>query len=200
MTVQTELVIARADWEALVAETMTLGVAHARCGRARASGRRFVAGIMPPEADLHRIDRHERLDLLEIIASCDVDRAAARLAALGGRTILATLQPTLMAWSWDPRAQRMIPLDGLRFLGNSCTLGQPILERRSFCETSSIAPIVPRLQRQLAAFGEDGQRRLSQLSVALVGCGGTGGMVAQLLALMGIGQLRLYRRRPHRRD
>jgi molybdopterin/thiamine biosynthesis adenylyltransferase len=43
--------------------------------------------------------------------------------------------------------------------------------------------------RQVRAFGEDGQAILSSMSVAIVGLGGTGSLVAQQLAHLGVGSL-----------
>ncbi len=45
--------------------------------------------------------------------------------------------------------------------------------------------------RQVRAFGEDGQRRLSQLRIAIVGLGGTGSLVAQQCAHLGVGEILL---------
>lgn len=45
--------------------------------------------------------------------------------------------------------------------------------------------------RQVRAFGALGQARLRQLRVAIVGCGGTGSVVAQQLAHLGVGHLLL---------
>jgi molybdopterin/thiamine biosynthesis adenylyltransferase len=50
--------------------------------------------------------------------------------------------------------------------------------------------IVPaRYERNLGTIGVDGQRRLLQASVAIVGLGGLGGYVAEVLARMGVGRL-----------
>lgn len=43
-----------------------------------------------------------------------------------------------------------------------------------------------RFDRQVRAFGSEGQRRLSQLTVAIVGLGGTGSLIAQQLAHLGV--------------
>ena len=43
-----------------------------------------------------------------------------------------------------------------------------------------------KFDRQVRAFGEDGQRALSQLTVVIVGLGGTGSVVAQQLAHLGV--------------
>lgn len=46
--------------------------------------------------------------------------------------------------------------------------------------------------RQVLAFGEEGQRRLQHARFAVIGLGGTGSLVAQQLAHLGIHDLRLY--------
>jgi molybdopterin/thiamine biosynthesis adenylyltransferase len=43
-----------------------------------------------------------------------------------------------------------------------------------------------RFDRQVRAFGAEGQRRIAQLTVAIVGLGGTGSLVAQQLAHLGV--------------
>lgn len=49
-----------------------------------------------------------------------------------------------------------------------------------------------RHDRQIRAFGADGQRRLSEMSVAIIGLGGTGSLVAQQLAHLGVGEFLLF--------
>jgi hypothetical protein len=46
--------------------------------------------------------------------------------------------------------------------------------------------------RQVRAFGKDGQQVLSGLHIAIVGCGGTGSATAEQLARLGVGRLSLY--------
>lgn len=46
-------------------------------------------------------------------------------------------------------------------------------------------------QRRFAGLGDEGQARLEDSSVLLVGCGALGGVLAQELARMGVGRLRL---------
>lgn len=49
----------------------------------------------------------------------------------------------------------------------------------------------PQFDRQIRAIGEEGQHKLQQAHVAVVGLGGTGSIVAQELAHLGIGRLTL---------
>ncbi|MEM9644043.1 MAG: ThiF family adenylyltransferase [Planctomycetota bacterium] len=49
-------------------------------------------------------------------------------------------------------------------------------------------------QRQFALIGDDGQRRLQNASVAIVGCGALGTVAAEILARAGIGKLRIIDR------
>lgn len=50
-------------------------------------------------------------------------------------------------------------------------------------------PISNNYDRQVRAFGEDGQRHLQQLRVGIVGLGGTGSIVSQQLAHLGVGSV-----------
>ncbi|TGV96253.1 ThiF family adenylyltransferase, partial [Mesorhizobium sp. M2D.F.Ca.ET.145.01.1.1] len=47
-------------------------------------------------------------------------------------------------------------------------------------------PDTDRFDRQIRAFGKDGQQRIAALQVGIVGLGGTGSIVAQQLAHLGI--------------
>ena len=48
-----------------------------------------------------------------------------------------------------------------------------------------------RYDRNIRFFGEDGQRKLQQTRVALIGVGGLGSPMAQHLALLGVGSVTL---------
>lgn len=53
-------------------------------------------------------------------------------------------------------------------------------------DTASDSPMGEVFDRQVRAFGTDGQRQLAQLCVGIVGLGGTGSLVAQQLAHLGV--------------
>jgi molybdopterin/thiamine biosynthesis adenylyltransferase len=57
-----------------------------------------------------------------------------------------------------------------------------------------LGPEVDQYDRQIRAFGAEGQSRLTQTSVAVVGLGGTGSLVAQQLAHLGVRDLLLIDR------
>lgn len=76
--------------------------------------------------------------------------------------------------------------------------GQTLLPvRRVGATVETLAPFQPagsadaRFDRQLRAFGEDGQAILQAMTVTIVGLGGTGSLVAQQLAHLGVGVLNL---------
>lgn len=64
------------------------------------------------------------------------------------------------------------------------------LER--FDQREPAGPIAETYDRQVRAFGADGQRTLTGLRVAIVGLGGTGSIVAQQLAHLGVGSFLLF--------
>lgn len=94
-------------------------------------------------------------------------------------------QADLDAHMWDRRCRQVTPIHRVR------ALESPIVD---MCPTShrpaggGDGP-PPWLDRQVLAFGEGAQRRLQDLRVGVVGCGGTGSAVVQLLAHLGVGHL-----------
>jgi ThiF family len=80
---------------------------------------------------------------------------------------------------WTPDGVE--PIDGVRVIGS------PIIELRP-----GPLPDVAcdeRFARQVLLFGEMGQRRLRELTVAIVGLGGGGSLIAQTLACLGVGAI-----------
>jgi molybdopterin/thiamine biosynthesis adenylyltransferase/proteasome lid subunit RPN8/RPN11 len=67
---------------------------------------------------------------------------------------------------------------GVRVVGSSIDLPR---------QTEGVSGSALRYDRQVRAFGSDGQAVLSGLTVAIVGLGGTGSVVAQQLAHLGVG-------------
>jgi hypothetical protein len=71
------------------------------------------------------------------------------------------------------------PLDGVRVIGSPILELRPAPTRGKDCDE--------RFARQVLLFGEAGQRRLRELTVAIVGLGGGGSLIAQTLAHLGVG-------------
>lgn len=95
-------------------------------------------------------------------------------------------QNDLDAHLWDRRRRCTVAIDRVR------TLETPIidllptshLERR---REDDCPPLW--LDRQVLAFGEEAQRRLQSVRVGVIGCGGTGAVVVQMLAHLGVQHL-----------
>lgn len=95
-------------------------------------------------------------------------------------------QCDLDARLWERQQHCAVPIDRVRLLD------APIVD---LYPTSSLNPVddegpaMPCLHRQVLAFGEEGQRRLQAVRVGVVGCGGTGSAVVQMLAHLGVRDL-----------
>lgn len=61
----------------------------------------------------------------------------------------------------------------------------------SECTTATASAVAAIFDRQVRAFGADGQRLIERLKVAIVGVGGTGSVVAQELAYLGVSKFLL---------
>jgi molybdopterin/thiamine biosynthesis adenylyltransferase len=105
---------------------------------------------------------------------------------------------------WDRRAQRIVPVDRLRVIdaplqvltttsgGRRCTATawQRFLGwcgRRALAEAPDDLPAS--VQRQVLAFGAEGQRRIGETTIGVVGLGGLGSLTVQMLAHLGCGEL-----------
>lgn len=95
-----------------------------------------------------------------------------------------------MVWSeegldariWLPDARRPLPTDIVRVIGPRIVSIAPTSSRSA----SACAEEAARYDRQIRAFGPEGQARLGQMRVAIVGLGGIGSHVAQQLAYLGV--------------
>jgi molybdopterin/thiamine biosynthesis adenylyltransferase len=195
-----ELVVSRVDLAALRLEADKRGVAFVLIGHSQsgAATRYLVAEILQIDLllkDLSVRCRAEGMGLLEVRPDCTAGQADARLAELADdlpETPLVILSANMStAWRWDAQQRRSVALTGLRLIGADEEHRSSLLERVLLDNKPVTAPSYPRLQRQLTALGEAGQHQLSVLTVAIVGCGGTGSQLAQLLALGGVGRLLL---------
>ncbi|MFZ5919065.1 MAG: ThiF family adenylyltransferase, partial [Chloroflexota bacterium] len=87
---------------------------------------------------------------------------------------------------WDQRRRRVVAIDRVRLLDTPITDLIPNSSSRLDTESGNPAPW---LARQVLAFGEAGQKRLQAVHVGVVGCGGTGAAVVQMLAHLGVRHL-----------
>ncbi len=83
---------------------------------------------------------------------------------------------------WDRDAQTIRPVDCLRVVGNHLTI-HPITSVQHAQETLVDHE---RFDRQERAFGREGQLRIAELCVGIVGLGGLGSHLAQQLAHLGV--------------
>ncbi len=88
---------------------------------------------------------------------------------------------------WDYTNREVVPIVRVKVLGEP----YQIRYATNFHEPSLEQAQCALYDRQVRAFGEQGQTILSQLSVAIVGAGGMGSQIALALAHLGIGHLTL---------
>jgi molybdopterin/thiamine biosynthesis adenylyltransferase len=87
---------------------------------------------------------------------------------------------------WDRRRRRVVPVHRVRLLDTPITDLFPASTSPAAEDDDVLAPW---LDRQVLAFGEPGQRRLQAVRVGVIGCGGTGAAVVQMLAHLGVREL-----------
>lgn len=126
--------------------------------------------------EFSEIDRDGQSDLVSYLRDVSPDKAYAALV-LGQNAVQGNI--------WLPDTSDPIPLDEVRVVG-------PIIERwngngRENKQNPSCIPEADNHHRQILALGAVGQRDLRRSTVAVVGLGGIGSMVAQELAHLGVG-------------
>ena len=122
---------------------------------------------------------HSELDL-------QLDDELARVASVrtgagfyGSLVLSGTVDTPVFVGRLKSPAQDWEPIDRLRVVGQRLTI---------LTSTAEEAPL-PVFDRQVRAFGADGQRVLRQLRVGVVGAGGTGSAVIEQLIRLGIGSV-----------
>lgn len=187
------------------------------CGLSRTEqgGRLLAREFVPVPADLYRarqpfhlevapqfyndlVTRCERTGLHLVIVhshpmhgdarySASDDHGESRLLAILQMLLPQSVVASLVVTRDDVTGRRFLsgrfaPLSGMRVVGSSITSTRFTKNRRE-------GAVESRYDRQVRAFGEAGQRLLSSLRVAVVGLGGTGSIVAEQLARIGVGHL-----------
>jgi len=108
------------------------------------------------------------------------------LAALLPGTVPASLVVTPSAVTG-----RIFVDDSFISLGGMTVVGIPIVRYRFVRGSHRKEKLDERFDRQLRAFGADGQRTLESLKIAIIGVGGTGSLVAEQLVRAGVRDLQL---------
>ena len=117
-------------------------------------------------------------------------RMAATVQATTGLPLLGLTLGTDGAWSarfWQKRHPRIYTRDW-------CSSVRVIGENLSITFNDLIVPkfnFRPELSRTISAWGEDQQQQLMRLRVGVVGAGSVGSIIAETLARMGIGNIKL---------
>lgn len=83
---------------------------------------------------------------------------------------------------WDKQRKQIRDIDEVRIIGST-------IKKISNTNPSPVRFSKQVFDRQVLLFGEDGQKKFSETSVAVVGCGGLGSITAELLARLGVGDL-----------
>ncbi|NLF15484.1 MAG: ThiF family adenylyltransferase [Anaerolineaceae bacterium] len=95
-------------------------------------------------------------------------------------------QDSLDAHVWDRRSRRTVPVDCIRILDQPIT---DLLPTSHELPGENVPDPAPWLHRQALAFGSAAQQRMERVRVGVVGCGGTGSLVVQMLAHLGVRRL-----------
>lgn len=82
---------------------------------------------------------------------------------------------------WDKDDKKIGDVDEIRIIGSQI---ERISTNSRFVSFSKEA-----FDRQILLFGEEGQKKFSGTSIGVVGCGGLGSIVSELLARLGVGNL-----------
>lgn len=165
---------------------------------------------------LHRC-REERLSLIEV-HSHPFCRKGVRFSAIDlsndrekfpyvARKIRGIHHATMVfgresvdAHMWDRGKEAIVPIDQVKVIGSHLRFLTPTSARRRGWWSTSWRVISRRfarlrrdrwLDRQVRALGQEGQRLLQQLYIGIVGCGGTGSILLELLARSGVRHLTL---------
>jgi len=104
--------------------------------------------------------------------------------------LLPSTRPASLVISYTSVTGREFDNSRFRRLTGISIVGSPS-NTIFFAESQFVDPISERFDRQIRAFGEEGQRTLEHLRVAVVGLGGIGSLVAEQLARAGVGHILL---------
>ena len=148
--------------------------------RARSKGLALVEAHSHPGASMAKFSGIDLEGLREFVPYILKDLPGAPYAA----TVWSEKSVAGLCWT-TPASQES--LDEIRVTGSTVTfLKTAQKEGEKTARNSSFASIADRAARQVLLFGREGQKRIEQSKVAIVGLGGIGSHVAQQLTYLGV--------------
>lgn len=202
-------------YEGLTADRHREGVAFALAGVAKRGGAIdvLIRRVVPIHASLLRVHERDRVEVAPqavngLAALCERNRLTAVLCHshledvsysptddYGEQRLAEVLRPFVPADA--PIASLLLTPSGLRgrlwLQGSSLAVPVdeifvvgPRIERSWRTSSSDATGSAPIFDRQVLAFGDEGQRRLCAARVAVVGVGGTGSAAAEQLVRLGV--------------
>lgn len=145
-----------------------------------------VEGLALVEAHTHPWAERVRFSGIDIRSNAKKFRVTERI---GGAFRHAALvfggDESFQGVMWDRKARREVPVERIKIIG-------PGLQLRYATDTQPAALEAAHraiYDRQIRALGEAGQQVLRDCTVGIVGTGGLGSIIAQALALLGVGRL-----------
>ena len=90
-------------------------------------------------------------------------------------------QTDIKGMFWDKESKKICDIGEIRIIGSDIKKISTCFNPSSFSKDA--------FHRQILLFGEEGQKKFSETSAAVIGCGGLGSIITEQLARLGVGTL-----------
>jgi len=115
---------------------------------------------------------------------------AAKHLARGPHATIVLGRNSIAARWYDAKSDLLKPIKAIKILGTKLTTIVPTNYRNLHPEAAKHSEVLQEIHnRQILVFGEQGQKALQQMTVGIVGLGGIGSWVLDLLVRLGVGQI-----------